>query len=106
MAKVNNNASLIERMRSKFRNKKAARDVKQERDSKKAVLDELFNDLYNNRKRIYKVNFVRGLVFGAGSALGGTVVIALIVWTLSLFVNAPFVGELFKNAQNTIDQTT
>lgn len=83
-----------------------SQDKKNEREAKKAVLDELFNDIYADRKRIYKLNFVRGILFGAGSALGGTIVIALIVWTLSLFVNAPFVGELFENAQQSIQRTT
>lgn len=79
---------------------------KQERESKKVVLDELFNDLYDDRKRIYKINFIRGILFGAGSAIGGTVVLALIVWILSLFVNAPFIGQLFENAQQSIERTT
>lgn len=71
-----------------------------------ATLEELFNDLYNNRQRIYKLNFFRGILFGAGSALGGTVVIALVVWVLSLFVNVPLIGEIFRGAQQSIEQTT
>ena len=51
---------------------------KNETEAQRVVLEELFNDLYRNRVRIYKVNFVRGILFGAGSALGGTIVIALI----------------------------
>lgn len=79
---------------------------KNETEAQRVVLEELFNDLYRNRVRIYKVNFVRGILFGAGSALGGTIVIALIVWTLSLFVNIPIIGELFENAQHSIERTT
>ena len=79
---------------------------KNETEAQRIVLEELFNDLYRNRVRIYKVNFVRGILFGAGSALGGTLVIALIVWTLSLFVHLPVIGELFQNAQHSIEQTT
>lgn len=79
---------------------------KHERESKKVVLEELFNDLYDDRKRIYKINFIRGILFGAGSAIGGTVVLALIVWILSLFVNAPLIGQLFENAQQSIERTT
>lgn len=96
----------MQRLKKIFRKKQEVREKKNERDAKKAVFDELFNDIYENRKRIYKVNFVRGILFGAGSAIGGTIVIALIVWTLSLFVNAPFVGELFENAQQSIERTT
>lgn len=93
-------------MKQFFATRKREKSLKKERDSKRVVLEEVFNDMYDERGRIYKLNFVRGLLFGAGSALGGTVVIALIVWVLSLFVNAPLIGDLFKNAQQTIDQSS
>lgn len=96
----------MQRFKKIFQKQHETHDRKNEREAKKAVLDELFNDIYANRKRIYKINFVRGILFGAGSALGGTIVIALIVWILSLFVNAPFVGQLFENAQQSIQRTT
>lgn len=70
------------------------------------LAEELFYDLYTDRKRIYKVNFVRGIFFGAGSALGGTLVIALVVWLLSLFVNIPLVGDVFQDAQRSIETRT
>ena len=79
---------------------------KKETDAQRIVLEELFNDLYRNRVRIYKINFVRGILFGAGSAVGGTLVLALIVWIFSLFVNLPVIGELFENAQHSIERTT
>lgn len=79
---------------------------KNENEAKRVVLEELFNDIYHDRKRVYKMNFFRGILFGAGSAIGGTIILALIVWLLSLFVHAPFVGELFENAQQSIEQTT
>lgn len=78
---------------------------KNEVESKKAVLEEIFNDLYDSRPRIYKLNFIRGILFGAGSALGGTLALALIVWILSLFVNLPVIGDLFENAQQSIERT-
>ena len=74
------------------------------RGAEKALLEELFNDYYKNRKKIYRMNFVRGIFFGFGGALGGTVVIALLVWLLSLFVDFPLIGELIKDAQNTLDK--
>ncbi|HEX6462282.1 MAG TPA: DUF5665 domain-containing protein [Candidatus Saccharimonadales bacterium] len=48
------------------------------------VLEDLFNDFNRDRKQIYNLNFVRGVFFGLGSALGGTLIIALLVWVLSL----------------------
>lgn len=68
------------------------------------LAEELFYDLYTDRKRIYKINFFRGIFFGAGSALGGTLVLALLVWILSLFVSLPLIGDIFQGAQNTIER--
>lgn len=96
----------MQKVKQYFQKRQQSKLVEKDAQAKQVVLEELFNDIYNNRKRIYKVNFVRGLLFGAGSALGGTLVVALIVWTLSLFVNAPFVGQLFENVQQSINQTT
>lgn len=79
------------------------------RDQSKAahqtMMEELFQDMYKNRGQVYKMNFIRGILFGIGSAIGGTLVIALLIWVLSLFVNFPLVGEYFKDAQQTIEQS-
>lgn len=55
-----------------------------ERDARGAILEDLFNDFNRNRFTVYKMNFVRGIFFGFGSILGGTVVIALLIWILSM----------------------
>lgn len=72
--------------------------------AQRTVLQEVFNDLYRDRFRVYRMNFVRGVFFGLGSALGGTLVIALIIWIFSLFVDFPLVGEYFEGIQQSIDR--
>jgi len=42
------------------------------------------------------MNFVRGLSFGFGVLIGGTVVAAAIVWLLGRFVTIPLIGEYIK----------
>ena len=96
----------MKRLKEYFSRRSVLGQKKKNDDAHEAMLEEAYNDLYRNRKRIYQVNFFRGIFFGAGSALGGTIVIALIVWLLSLFVNFPLIGEYFKDAMNTIDNTT
>lgn len=66
---------------------------------RKAFLEEMFNDIYSERRRIYGVNFFRGLFFGLGTFLGGTVVVALLVWLLSRFVDWPFVEKIIEALQ-------
>ena len=51
-----------------------------------AVLEEAFYDLYSHRRRIYRVNFMRGVFFGLGAFIGGTVIIAGVIGLLSLLV--------------------
>jgi hypothetical protein len=96
----------VRRIKQFIQAKRSQNMKKNEVESKKAILEEIFNDLYSSRPRIYKLNFVRGIMFGAGSAVGGTLVLALIVWILSLFVNVPVIGDLFENAQQSIERTT
>ena len=77
----------------------------EQRGAQEAMMEEIFHDMYHERKRIYKVNFVRGLFFGAGSAIGGTLVLGIFLWVLSIFVNFPVVGNFFKDAQDSIEQS-
>ena len=46
---------------------------------KRDLLDDLFNDYYRERWRVYRINFFRGIFFGLGTFIGGTVVVALVV---------------------------
>ena len=64
---------------------KLAQQVKQpnETDARKAVLEDLFYDFHRSRAEVYKMNFIRGIFFGLGSVLGGTILVALFVWLLN-----------------------
>ena len=74
--------------------------------ARRALLEELFNDFYDDRRNIYKMNFFRGIFFGLGSVLGGTVVVALVVWVLSFFVQLPVIGQPLQQAQDSIQQSS
>lgn len=85
--------------------KKLEKDFKQNqaKGSQKAMIEELFNDWYVHRREVYKMNFVRGIFFGFGSVLGGTIVVALLVFLISLFTELPVVGDFFQETKNTLD---
>lgn len=83
--------------------KKIARD--QGIGARRELLEELFNDFYHDRRNIYLMNFFRGLFFGIGSVLGGTLVIAFAIWLLSLFVNIPGIGDAAQDVQNTLENS-
>ena len=84
---------------------KADKAEQNARGAEKALLEELFNDYYKNRHKVYRMNLMRGIFFGFGSVLGGTLVIAIIVWLFSLFVDIPFIGEFFQKTTETLEPT-
>jgi len=70
--------------------------------SRKKIIEELFMDFNRSRADVYKINFVRGIFFGLGSVLGGTIVVAIFIWLLSLFVDLPGIGNGIQQLQQTI----
>lgn len=76
-----------------------------ELDARRQLLEDLFNDLYVCRRKVYWMNFVRGICLGFGTLLGGTVVVALIIWLLSLFASTPVIGDYIKAIITAIQST-
>lgn len=68
------------------------------------LVESVFSSNYANKGRLYRLSFLRGLVFGLGSVLGGTIIIAAIAWILSLFTEIPIIGDLFETARSTVEQ--
>ncbi len=79
--------------------KVVASDV--ENGSRRQVIEELFYDLNRSRVQIYKINFIRGICFGFGTVLGGTVVVAVIIWLLVQFAGLfPSIGDFIYQIVN------
>lgn len=76
----------------------------QKMSARRTVIEEMFNDLYDDRRNIYLMNFFRGIFFGFGSVLGGTIVVALVVALLSLFVELPYIGPSVEKAQDSLQR--
>ena len=53
-------------------------------DKQRDDVRDIFENIYTvNKWRIVRINFLRGLAFGLGTFLGGTIVVAILVWILS-----------------------
>ncbi len=76
----------------------------QEKGAKEHLEEEFFYDVYQRRRSIYWVNFIRGIFFGFASVIGGTLVVAIIIWVISWFVGFPLVGQYFKELLNAVQQ--
>lgn len=87
--------------------KKAIHKVKvdNEKGARRAIIEDLFYDFNRSKKQVFAMNFFRGIFFGVGSILGGTIVIALIVWLLNLLVDVPGgVGDFVQYIVNVVQQ--
>jgi len=87
--------------------KKAVKKVKEdnERGARNAILEDLFYDFHKSRRQVYLMNLIRGIFFGVGSVIGGTLVVAIAVWVLSLLVDIPGgIGDAIENIRDTVQQ--
>lgn len=75
---------MVKKLLKKVKNKIATDN---ERGARQNLIEDLFYDFHRSRKQVYTMNFIRGIFFGLGSVLGGTVVVALIIWILSTTVD-------------------
>lgn len=89
-------------MMQKPKKKSAAIDI----DEKAAVqaLEYLLAAGYVSKKRLYFNNFVRGIFFSVGTIVGATIVVALVIWLLSVFDGLPVIGDFFRKISDTISQ--
>lgn len=89
--------------------KRVARRVKKENElgARRAVLEDLFYDFHSSRVQVFWMNFFRGIFFGVGTVIGGSLVVALIAWMLSWFTDIPggfgdfiqYIVDTVKHAQ-------
>lgn len=92
--------------------KKQTKTITKTIDAKKSdeyeVIGKLVVDLYDAvnpaRATLYKAAFLKGVLGGVGGVIGATVVIALLLWVLSIFDSVPLINNFTNSIENTIDQ--
>ena len=84
--------------------KRASQTTKQADQARRALLDDFFDDVYKDRRRIYKLNFIRGIFFGLGTFIGGTIVVALVVGVLSWLGNTFHISP-FTDIVKVVEET-
>ncbi|MBC7943545.1 hypothetical protein H7X68_03555, partial [Candidatus Saccharibacteria bacterium] len=76
-----------------------------ERGARQGIIEDLFVDFYRSRRQVYYMNFIRGIFFGFGTVLGGTVLVAIIIWVLGQFVDwFPLIGDFIKQVIDAIQR--
>jgi len=66
-------------------------------------MEKIFEGGYLNHRRVYRINFMRGIFFGFGTFIGGTFVVAFLLWFLSLFGEIPFINDFVQTIRETVD---
>lgn len=84
--------------------KKKSEDNKKLEIDAKRLTDLLLRADHVDTKSFYIQSFLRGLLTGAGGVIGATVLVAVLLWLLSLFDTVPLVGPLLENTRSTIEQ--
>lgn len=78
-------------------------NVDNENGARKRLIEELFYDFNRSQAQVYWINLVRGIFFGFGTVLGGTLLVAIVVWLLSQFVDwFPFIGDFIQQIINSV----
>ncbi len=88
--------------------KKIVKKIKtdNENGARVAVIEDLFYDFHRNRFQVYWMNFVRGLFFGFGSAIGATVIVAAIIWILANIAGLfPSIGDYIQQIIDAMQRT-
>jgi hypothetical protein len=72
----------------------------------KAVANVFKSDYFNvieTKKRFIYMTFLRGVLMGLGSAVGATLILAILLWVLSLFGELPWVGNFFESTKESLN---
>lgn len=67
------------------------------------LLQSVYESGYMDRKTMYKMSFIKGVLAGLGGVIGATIVVALLLWVLNLFDRVPLIGPLSDKVQQTVD---
>ncbi|HEX9595062.1 MAG TPA: DUF5665 domain-containing protein [Candidatus Saccharimonadales bacterium] len=69
------------------------------------AVEDVFASGYANKRRLYGFSFMRGLTFGLGVTIGGTIVVAFILYFLSQLSDIPFFGDIADKISNSIEDS-
>lgn len=67
------------------------------------MLVNIYESGYIDHNKAYKMSFVKGVIGGLGGVIGATIVVALLIWILTIFSSVPLVGRLLNNIEQTVD---
>lgn len=65
-------------------------------------LESMYDAVNPNRTALYRTAFLKGVAQGVGGIIGATIIIALVIWLLSLLGHIPLLGPLVDSVRHTL----
>lgn len=69
------------------------------------IVANVYETGYLDAAKSYRMSFIKGLFQGLGAAIGATLLVALVIWILSLFTQIPVVGRFSETLRDSVQTT-
>jgi uncharacterized membrane protein len=56
------------------------------------MMEDIVASNHANKMRFFWFTFFKGIIYGLGIFIGGTIVVAFVIWLLTQFNDAPIIG--------------
>lgn len=67
------------------------------------IVASIYETGYIDAPKSYKMSFVKGLFQGFGGAVGATLLVALVIWVLSLFSQVPLLSRITESLRENVN---
>ena len=68
-------------------------------------IEMLFESAHASLPKVLGFAFLRGVATGLGVFIGGTIVVALLLWILGGLSQVPFINDVSNSAKDSLEQT-
>lgn len=68
------------------------------------VVEQVFVSGYATKKRLFLMSLYKGVGYGLGIFIGGTIIVALLAYAISQFETVPLLNEIIEPIRNTIQE--
>lgn len=88
------------------RKKPVIKDAHHTRELLEALGFMEFAEYLRSPTRILWTNFFAGVFRGVGIVIGATVVVAVLIWLIGVFIDLPLVGQYFSDLKQILERYT
>lgn len=67
------------------------------------MMEDIVASSYASKKRFLTYSFLKGILYGLGIFIGGTIVVALLIWILTQFNSVPILSPFIEKILNIIN---